>query len=383
MIYLDNSATTKPYKEALHTFMKVNETLYANPSSIHSFGGKADDLIKRSREQVADLLGVEGSEVFFTSGGTESNNLAVKGTAMQYKNRGRHIITSRIEHPSVKKAVEDLEPFGFSITYVGVDEDGRVDLKEIEDALRDDTILVSVMHVNNEVGTIQPIREIGELLKERPKTLFHVDAVQACGKIPLDLHGAGVDLCSLSSHKIHGIKGTGALYVRSGVRLSPLLSGGEQEGSLRSGTENTGGIAAFAKALRMHLKEREESLPVMKEIQGFIRDGLSKLPYVTVHTPETSAAPHILNFSIEGFKGEVMVHSLDQHGIYLSTTSACSSRQHKPSETLLAMGVSDMRANSSLRVSLSYHTTMQEARMFLETLEREIRSLMKTMRRSR
>ncbi len=363
--------------------MKVNETLYANPSSIHSLGGKADDLIKRSREQVADLLGVEGSEVFFTSGGTESNNLAVKGTAMQYKNRGRHIITSRIEHPSVKKAVEDLEAFGFRITYVGVDEDGRVDPREIAAALTDDTILVSIMHVNNEVGTIQPIREIGALLNERPKTLFHVDAVQACGKIPLDLHAEGVDMCSLSSHKIHGIKGTGVLYVRSGVRLSPLLSGGEQEGSLRSGTENTGGIAAFAKALRMHLKEREESLPHMEEIKGYLRKGLSKLPYVTVHTPEINSAPHILNFSIEGFKGEVMVHSLDRHGIYLSTTSACSSRQHKPSETLLAMGVSDVRANSSLRVSLSFHTTMQEARTFLETLEREIQSLTKTMRRSR
>lgn len=383
MIYLDNSATTKPYKEVLDTFLKVNENFYANPSSIHSFGGQIEKLIQQSREQVASLLDIKQKEVFFTSGGTESNNLAIKGTAIQYGHRGKHIITTKIEHPSVLNAVKQLEIFGYSVTYLDVDAQGRIQPEQVKDAIKEDTILVSVMQVNNEIGSVQPIREIGMLLADYPKILFHVDAVQACGKVPLILREKLIDLCSISAHKIHGIKGTGMLFVRDGLELSPIISGGEQEGNLRSGTENTGGIVSFAKALRMHLIESKQQLPKMEENQRYLREELEKMEGVTVHTPVEHHAPHILNFSIEDFKGEVVVHALDLHEVFVSTTSACSSKQSKPSRTLLSMGVSKSQANSSIRISLSFHNTMEECRQFIQLLKKEIELLQKTMRRSR
>ncbi|MGM0830162.1 MAG: cysteine desulfurase family protein [Bacillota bacterium] len=383
MIYLDNSATTKPYKEVLDTFLKVNENFYANPSSIHSFGGQIEKLIQQSREQVASLLDIKQKEVFFTSGGTESNNLAIKGTALQYGHRGKHIITTKIEHPSVLNAVKQLEIFGYSVTYLDVDAQGRIQPEQVKDAIKEDTILVSVMQVNNEIGSVQPIREIGMLLADYPKILFHVDAVQACGKVPLILREKLIDLCSISAHKIHGIKGTGMLFVRDGLELSPIISGGEQEGNLRSGTENTGGIVSFAKALRMHLTESKQQFPIMEENQRYLREELEKMEGVTVHTPVEHHAPHILNFSIEDFKGEVVVHALDRHEVFVSTTSACSSKQSKPSRTLLSMGVSKSQANSSIRISLSFHNTMEECRQFIQLLKNEIELLQKTMRRSR
>ncbi|WP_044339435.1 cysteine desulfurase family protein [Rossellomorea aquimaris] len=383
MIYLDNSATTKPYKEVLDTFIKVNESYYANPSSIHSFGGQIEKLIQQSREQVASLLEIKKKEVFFTSGGTESNNLAIKGTALQYGHRGKHIITTKIEHPSVQNAVKQLEGLGYSVTYLDVNDQGRIRPEKVKEAIQDDTILVSVMQVNNEIGSVQPIREIGTMLKDYPKILFHVDAVQACGKVPLILNEKLIDLCSISAHKIHGIKGTGMLFVRDGLQLSPIISGGEQEGNLRSGTENTGGIASFAKALRMHLAESIQKLPLMEENQRYLRRELERMEGVTVHTPLSHHAPHILNFSIQDFKGEVVVHALDRHEVYVSTTSACSSKQSKPSQTLLSMGVPENLANSSIRISLSFHNTMEECRQFIQLLKKEIALLQKTMRRSR
>ncbi|MFC7786954.1 MULTISPECIES: cysteine desulfurase family protein [unclassified Rossellomorea] len=383
MIYLDNSATTKPYKEVLDTFIKVNESYYANPSSIHSFGGQIEKLIQQSREQVASLLDIKKKEVFFTSGGTESNNLAIKGTALQYGHRGKHIITTKIEHPSVRSAVKQLEELGYSATYLDVDDQGRIQPEKVKEAIQDDTILVSVMQVNNEIGSVQPIREIGRLLTDYPKILFHVDAVQACGKVPLILHEKLIDLCSISAHKIHGIKGTGMLFVREGLELSPIISGGEQEGNLRSGTENTGGIVSFAKALRMHLAESKQKLPLMEENRRYLRRELESMEGVSVHTPVSDHAPHILNFSIEDFKGEVVVHALDRHEVFVSTTSACSSKQSKPSQTLLSMGVSENLANSSIRISLSFHNTMEECRQFIQLLKKEIALLQKTMRRSR
>ncbi|TMU85923.1 cysteine desulfurase [Bacillus sp. BHET2] len=383
MIYLDNSATTKPYKEVLDTFLKVNESYYANPSSIHSFGGQVEKLIQQSREQVASLLGIKKKEVFFTSGGTESNNLAIKGTALQYGHRGKHMITTNIEHPSVINAVKQLETLGYSVTYLDADDQGRVRPQDLKAAIQDDTILVSVMQVNNEIGSIQPIREMGLILKDYPRILFHVDAVQAIGKVPLILDEKLIDLCSISAHKIHGIKGTGMLFVRDGLELSPILSGGEQEGNLRSGTENTGGIVSFAKAMRMHLAESGQKLAIMEENQQFLRRELERIEGVTVHTPPVHQAPHILNFSIQNFKGEVLVHALDRREVFVSTTSACSSKQNKPSRTLLSMGVSEDLANSSIRISLSFHNTMEECRQFIQVLKSEIDLLQHTMRRSR
>jgi cysteine desulfurase len=383
MIYFDNAATTKPYPEVLDAFLKVNDIYYANPSSIHSFGGRVEKLISQSRKQIASILNINEKEVIFTSGGTESNNLAIKGVALQYKNRGKHIITTKIEHPSVSNTMKQLESIGFSVTCLDVNEAGMVDPEDVEKAIRPDTILVSIMHVNNEVGSVQPIKEIGSLLKKHSKVLFHVDGVQAFGKIPVSLLDHHIDLYSISAHKIHGLKGMGMLYIRDGVALSPILSGGEQEGNVRSGTENTGGIVAFAKAMRLYQEDSRASLIRMKDIHRYLREQLVKMPGVTVHTPQAGSAPHILNFSIEDFKSEVIVHALDQHEVYVSTTSACSSKKSKPSQTLLSMGVAENQADRAIRVSLSFHNTMEEAERFVRLLKQEIALLEKTMRRSR
>jgi cysteine desulfurase len=383
MIYFDNSATTKPYKEVLHTFTKVNEQLFANPSSIHSFGGKVEKLMQQAREQVASLLHVQGKEIIFTSGGTESNNLAIKGAALRYRNRGKHLITLKIEHPSVLNAFKQLEEFGYSVTYLDVDESGKVDPAMVEKEIREDTILISIMHVNNEVGTIQPIMKISEILQRYPKVIFHVDHVQGCGKVPLEMKHSRIDLCTISAHKVHGLKGTGLLYKRDGINLSPILTGGEQEANIRSGTENVGGIASFAKALRLHFSKTENDIKKMFDIQRYLRDELEKLDGVIIHTPKADQAPHIINFSVKHFKAEVLVHALDKHEIFVSTTSACSSKQSKPSRTLLSMGVPLEIAESSLRISLSFENTLEEAKQFLQVFNTEINSLMKTMRRSK
>jgi cysteine desulfurase len=382
MIYFDNAATTKPYKEVLDAYVKVNEVYYANPSSIHSFGGRVEKLVAQSRIQIAGLLKIKEKEVVFTSGGTESNNLAIKGTALQYGHRGKHIITTGIEHPSVTNTMKQLETLGYSITYIGADPSGKIDPSEVEKSIQDDTILVSVMHVNNETGAIQPIREIGSILKGHSKILFHVDGVQACGKIPLSFHDHHIDLYSISAHKIHGLKGTGMLCVRDGVTLSPLLTGGEQEGNIRSGTENTGGIVSFAKAMRMYFDKSHEHLNSLRDIHYYLRKELVTIDGVTVHTPIDSS-PHILNFSIKDFKSEVLVHALDRHEVYISTTSACSSKKSKPSPTLLSMGVGEALADRAIRISLSFQNTMEEAAQFLQLLKNETAQLQKTMRRSR
>ncbi len=383
LIYLDNSATTKPYQEVLHTFVKINENLYANPSSIHSFGGKVEKLLHQAREQMASILNVQAQEIFYTSGGTEANNLAIKGAALQYRNRGKHIITSSIEHPSVLHACQQLEELGFSITYLPVNSEGRVSVEDVRNAIRKDTILVSIMHVNNEIGVIQPIKEIGAELQKYPKVLFHVDYVQGCGKVPLNFYEAHIDLCTLSAHKIHGLKGNGLLFKRKGIDISPILTGGDQERSIRSGTENVAGIVAFAKALRIHTEEASRSISHLQMMKEALREKLKQLSSIVIHTPIDGSAPHILNFSVEGFKGEVMVHALENHQIYVSTTSACSSKRSEPSKTLLAMGVPEQLADQSLRISLTFENTLDEIDKFYHALIKEMENLAPTMRRSK
>ena len=377
MIYFDNSATTKPYKEVLDSFVMVSSEYFGNPSSLHGIGGQAEKLLSQSRAQVAKLLAVKPTEIFFTSGGTESNNMAIKGAAMQHKNRGRHIITTRIEHDSVSAAIEQLEQNGFDITSLPVDKVGRVSVDDVKSAIREDTILVSIMHVNNEVGTIQPIDEIGELLKEYPSILFHVDIVQSIGKVPLSLRENRIDLCSISSHKFHGLKGTGAIFIREGVRLAPLFSGGSQEQKYRSGTQNVAGAVAMAKALRMTLAKCSSGIEKMKKINELLRDGLAGMENVYIHTPVHGSAPHILNFSIQGVKSEVFIHALEDKGIYVSTTSACSSKRSLPSKTLIAMGVSRELASSAIRVSLSFQNTVEEAQIVLKAIEEAANHLRK------
>jgi len=379
MIYFDNSATTKPYKEVLDSFLTVSAEYYGNPSSLHSFGGQAEKLLSQAREQIARLLEVKSNEIYFTSGGTEGNNFAIKGAALRNRKRGNHIISSSIEHPSVRNALEQLETEGFQVTYLPVDSIGRISAADLEAAIRKDTILISIMHVNNEVGTIQPIKEVGEILKKHPSILFHVDGVQGVGKVPLSLYENRIDLYTISGHKFHGVKGTGALFVRDGIQIPPLLAGGGQERKLRSGTENVAGNVAMAKALRLTMNKRETGIEKLKNIQSMLRMELSGLEGVQIHTPIENAAPHIFNFSLNGIKSEVFIHSLEQKGIFVSTTSACSSKKKTASSTLLAMGVLESLAESAIRISLSFENTEEEAKTAIKEMKESEHQLRKVM----
>ncbi|THE14774.1 cysteine desulfurase [Bacillus timonensis] len=379
MIYLDNSATTKPFDDVIDSYVKVSTSYFGNPSSLHGIGGQAEKLLSQSRTQIASLLHVKPQEIIFTSGGSEGNNFAIKGIALQYQNRGKHIITTSIEHPSVSEACKQLTDLGFEITYLPVDKNGVVSIESLKDEIREDTILVSIIHVNNEVGSIQPIEEIGRLLEKYPKIIYHVDHVQGIGKTYLDFHKAKLDLCTISGHKFNGLKGTGVLFVRQGVRIQSLISGGDQEMQKRAGTENVAGLVSLAKALRLTMEKRDEAIHHLTALKKAIIQSLLKMNGVKIHTPEDSSAPHIINFSIDGLKPEVFVHLLEEQEIYVSTTSACSSKKNEPSKTLLAMGVPEVEANSSIRISLSHESKMEEVPILINAIEIAIQKLQNVM----
>ena len=365
MIYFDNSATTKMYPEVLDTYRKVNEQFFGNPSSLHRIGNEADALLQQSRKQIAQLLAVQPDEIFFTSGGTESDNWAIKGTAMEKFHAGKHMIASSVEHPAVSKSLEQLGKLGFEITYLPVDTDGIISVEELGKAIRKDTILVSVMAINNEVGSIQPIEAIGELLENYPWVHFHVDAVQAVGEcVPLIQHPR-VDLLSLSAHKFHGPKGVGILYKKHGKRIAPLLTGGGQEAGMRSTTENVGGVAAMAKALRMTLESSASSRAQEQLVRSKLVAALSEYEDVRIFSPEGGAG-HILCFAMKGVRGEVMVHAFESQDIFISTTSACSSRKKGTPYTLGSMGVPLSWSQCAVRISLSGENTQAEADAFIE-----------------
>ncbi|MBP9594299.1 MAG: cysteine desulfurase [Trichococcus sp.] len=365
MIYFDNSATTKMYPEVLDTYRKVNEQFFGNPSSLHRIGNEADALLQQSRKQIAQLLAVQPDEIFFTSGGTESDNWAIKGTAMEKFHAGKHMIASSVEHPAVSKSLEQLGKLGFEITYLPVDTDGIISVEELGKAIRKDTILVSVMAINNEVGSIQPIEAIGELLENYPWVHFHVDAVQAVSEcVPLIQHPR-VDLLSLSAHKFHGPKGVGILYKKHGKRIAPLLTGGGQEAGMRSTTENVGGVAAMAKALRMTLENGASSREQEQLVRGKLFAALSEYEDVRIFSPEDGAG-HILCFAMKGVRGEVMVHAFESQDIFISTTSACSSRKKGTPYTLGSMGVPLSWSQCAVRISLSGENTQAEADAFIE-----------------
>ena len=376
MIYLDNSATTKPDSSVLDTFNKVSMNFFGNPSSLHHLGAEAERFFKKVRQQVADLLTCQSKEVIFTSGGTESNNLAIKGVANYYKNRGNHIITSEVEHPSVYEACKQLENKGFNVTYLPVNDKGIVNVKELEQAITKETILVSIMHVNNEIGTIQPIEQIAKLLKSHKKILFHTDAVQSFSKLKTPIKD--VDLLSISGHKLNGLKGTGLLYVKSGVQIDPLFSGGEQEFNLRSGTENLAGAASFARAMRLALNKLPQANQ-MNDLKKSLIKSLSTIEGVKITTPKESA-PHIIHFSVPGIKPETLIHALAQRDIYVSTQSACSSKSAEISRVLLACGYESEIAKSGIRVSLSYETTKEEIEKFIHVLKEEIEKIQEMLR---
>lgn len=375
MIYLDNSATTRPDPGVLESYMKVAAEHFGNASSLHGLGVKSARLLSQAREQAASLLRVKTNEIIFTSGGSEGNNLAIKGFALANRKHGRHIITTSIEHPSVHEACRQLGEDGFDITYLPVSRDGFVSPEAVKEAIRPDTILVSIIHVNNETGAIQPVEQIGTLLKNYPHIGFHVDHVQGAGKVPLDIDASGIDFCTFSGHKFHALKGTGILYVKTGAKISPIIAGGAQELQLRSGTENVPGIVAMAKALRLAVENLNRNAASMAAMKQKLYDGLQRIDGITIHTPGENAAPHILNFSIDGLKPEVFVHMLEEQDIYVSTTSACSSRKKAPSKTLLAMGIRDSLANSSIRISLSHENNINDVPKILAAISSSLEKL--------
>ncbi|HEX7056961.1 MAG TPA: cysteine desulfurase family protein [Bacilli bacterium] len=355
MQYFDHSATTPPYDEVAATVAQVMREFYGNPSSLHKIGGAAENLLEQAREVIARHMRVKPGEVIFTSGGTESNNLAIKGVARRFKSRGRHVITSAIEHPSVLQPFAELASEGFRVTYLPVDKTGSVRTEDVERALSDDTILVSIMHVNNEMGRIQPIREIGNMLKKFPKICFHVDAVQSVGKIPVYFKDWGIDLLSSSAHKFRGPKGIGFLLKREGLEIAPLIVGGGQEKGLRSGTENVPLIVGMAKALRMTMEQQANNMELLYRYRAQLIDRLRRISAIAVtgshEMPEM--APHIVHFTFPGMRAEVVVHALEEKGYCVSSQSACSSGEEKPSRVLMAMGMSEAAAKSGIRVSMS------------------------------
>lgn len=379
MIYLDNSATTMPDKSVVESFKKTTELFFANPSSIHQLGGTSEKLLHTAKRQAAELLQVDADEIVFTSGGTEGNNIAIKGIALEHQNRGRHIITSAIEHPSIDEACSSLEKLGFEITVLPVDEKGVVNIRDLERVIREDTILISIMHVNNELGSIQPIKEIGEIAKRYPKLFFHVDAVQGLGKIPLKLKDSGIDLCTFSGHKIHGLKGTGILYIKKATTVFPLFHGGGQENGLRSGTENLAGAVAMVKALRLIKEKESHEYSNLLELGKYLREELKRIAGVRINSPE-NGAPYIMNISVPGVKPEVIIHMLGEREIYISTKSACSSKQKDESKILAACGLKREEAISGLRISLSYDNTIEEIKRFIQALSEAVNQFKEALR---
>lgn len=380
MLYLDNSATTKPYEEVIETYNQVALKFFGNPSSIHTLGVQAEQLLTKARKQVASLLGAQEGEIIFTSGATEGNNMAIKGAAFALKHKGNHIITSAIEHPSVSETVKQLEEhFGFDVTIISVDENGFINPDDVEKAIRQDTILVSCMHVNNETGAIQPIEEIGKRLKKYRHIYFHVDHVQGVCKVPLDLKKANVDLCTISGHKFHALNGTGVLFVRENRSILPLFSGGSQEKTFRPGTEHLAGAVSLAKGLRLAMQHYVQNKEQMENTKRYLIEQLKSIEGVTINSPDQNVAPHIVNFSVPGIKAEVLVHMLEEEEIYVSTTSACSSRVSSVSKTLLAMGKSQAVAESSIRVSLTDEHNEAHMDEFVVKLKANIKKLKNVM----
>ena len=369
-VYLDNSATTRCFPEVASLVSKIMCEDYGNPSSMHMKGVQSEQYIRYARETFARLLKVQEKEIFFTSGGTESDNLAILGCAGANLRAGKHLITTHIEHPAVLETMKYLEKQGFEVTYLGVDENGIVRPEDVRKALRPDTILVSVMHTNNEVGSLQPLGEISGVIKAyNPAILFHVDAVQGFGKFRIYPKKLGIDLLAMSSHKIHGPKGVGMLYVNEKVKIHPIAFGGGQQKGMRSGTENVPGIAGMAKAAEMVYEHLEEDNERLHEIKDYFIQGLKQLEDVRVNgLTGHDSAPHVVSVSVRGVRSEVLLHALEDKGIYVSAGSACASNHPKTSETLKAMGIEKDLLNSTIRFSFSTFTTKEEIDYTLQAM---------------
>lgn len=372
-IYLDNASKTIPYPEVVEKYKEITTSYFANPSSIHVLGNRANRLLDITREEILSLLKLNNHQVLFTSSATESNNLAIKGFALKYKNRGKHLITSSYEHPSVLEAFKQLEDeFGFEVTYLNPNVDGIITLEEVEHAIRKDTILVSLMAVNNEIGAINPIEEIAELLLKYPKLVFHVDACQAVGKLEKEINYKNVDLITLSSHKIHGVIGTGVLLKKKNLELLPLFSGGGQEYNLRSGTNDLAGAIAFIEALKISLKEEKEHFGHVKELSNVLIDYLNNHQDLYELNLPKEINPYIINFSTKTKKSSVVVEALSNYGIMVSSTSACHSSKQKGSYVVKSLGKSDNIFNNTVRVSFSYLNKKEDVELLIKCLDKII-----------
>ena len=378
-IYFDNGATTRAFPEVREMMDKVLEEEYGNPSSMHGKGLTAEHHLKKTREIIAKSLRVDPKEIFFTSGGTESNNRALIGTALANQRAGKHIISSTIEHASVYNPLFFLEEMGFEVTFVPVDEHGILRLDKLKEAIREDTILVSVMAVNNEIGSVMPMEEIGKLIKElNPKTLYHADCVQAYGKMKLFPRRWKVDMMSISGHKIHGPKGSGALYVRNGVKIKPILYGGNQEQGLRSGTENVPAIAGLGVAAQKIYEDHEERIAHLRRIKEYFLEKVMELPDTENHSGD---APHIASVTFLGVRSEVLLHALEDKGICVSAGSACSSNKPAVSGTLKGIGLKKEEYESTLRFTFSCYNTIEEVDFAIEELSKLLPMLRKFIRR--
>ena len=366
MIYFDHSATSPIYPEVLNTYVQTSQRIMGNPSSLHELGNQANRLLQQARKQIADLLSVTPGEIYFTSGGTEGNNWVMKGTAIEKRQFGKHLILSSIEHPSVRETAKQLETLGFEVSFAPVTNQGFVDVQALGQLIKKETILVSVMAVNNEIGAIQPIQEISQLLENYPKIHFHVDSVQAIGHVAQDKWlTSRVDFATFSAHKFHGPRGVGFIYWRQGRKMAPLLTGGGQENNERSSTENIAGIVAMARSLRIVFEKNLATPTHVLQLRKYLYDALSQYKKVTLFSQETTFASHILCFGLKGILGEVLIHALEQKQIFLSTTSACSSRKQPKYSTLSQMGVPSVSATTAVRISLDQSNTIAEVEQFL------------------
>ena len=367
--YFDNSATTEPCQAAVDAVLYAAEH-FGNPSSLHRIGMRAENLIKSARKTIAEILHTQEQCITFTAGGTEANNMAILGTAYRRKSIGKHLITTAIEHPSVLNAFQFLQSQGWEVTYLPVDVRGLIRIEDLKNALTPKTTLVSVAHVNNEIGTIQPIAEIGALIRKlSPKCYFHVDCVQSFLKIPIDLQGANVSLASFSAHKVHGFQGTGALFMAPGVNIDPIIYGGGQERGLRSGTENVAGISAFAAAAQWnHQLIQQGGEAAMKQMSALLHDTFENNEDFKVLCPQDVSAPHIISISRKKVRGEVLLHALEQKGFYVSTGTACSSHKRAMSHVLAAVGCTAQEAEGVIRISLSHTNTIDQVKKLCQAI---------------
>lgn len=380
-IYLDNSATTKPYKEVVDKMVYALTIDYANPSAVHKKGVEVEKNIKKIRQEIARSIGCKDKEIIFTSGGTESNNTIIRSVASLNKKRKNHIITTNIEHPSVLRTMEDLEEQGFEVTYLKVNDKGVVDINDVKSAIKDNTILVSMMHVNNEVGSIQPIKEIGKYLSTlNEKVYLHVDAVQSFAKINFKPSRYNIDFMSVSGHKLHGPKGIGFMYIKDINRMKPMLTGGGQESGLRSGTENVAGIYGLGEAIGIIMEDLNSKIEKMSNLRNLLKDYIvENIDDIKVNSPEDGVC-HILNISFRYVRGEVLLHHLAQQGIFVSTGSACSSKK-KGSHVLNAMGLNAEEIDGAIRFSLSDMTTGEEIKEACEIIKKSVEELRMIIKR--